>query len=106
MLSEVETTAPTPASHPDRTAVIAAVIEEIRPRLRRDGGDCQLVAVEGNRVLVKLSGACVLCRLSSTTLEGIQARVVERLGELVRLVPVAGATPGHRSEASGGRGLS
>jgi len=29
--------------------------------------------------------------LSSATLEGIQARIVEKLGTFVRLVPVAGA---------------
>jgi hypothetical protein len=33
----------------------------------------------------------VFCKLSSATLEGIQAKVVERLGELVRIIPVAGA---------------
>jgi Fe-S cluster biogenesis protein NfuA len=66
------------------------VIEEIRPNLRRDGGDCELVEVSGNKVMVKLTGACIFCSLSHATLEGIQARIVERLGELVRLIPVAG----------------
>jgi len=84
------TTQPSPEDA-HRTQVIQAVIDEIRPNLRRDGGDCELVEVCGNRVMVKLTGACVLCKLSSATLEGIQARIVERLGELVRLIPVAGA---------------
>ena len=70
--------------------IIRAVIDEIRPNLRRDGGDCELIEVDGNRVMVKLTGACVFCKLSSATLEGIQARIVEKLGELVRLIPVAG----------------
>ncbi len=74
-----------------RAAIISAVIEEIRPNLKRDGGDCELVGIEGNRVMVKLTGACVFCKLSSATLEGIQAKIVERLGELVRLIPIAGA---------------
>lgn len=74
-----------------RTAIIRAVIDEIRPNLKRDGGDCELVGIEGSRVMVKLTGACVFCKLSSATLEGIQAKIVERLGELVRLIPVAGA---------------
>jgi Fe-S cluster biogenesis protein NfuA len=86
----VEPTAQAPSRDAERAAIIAAVIEEIRPNLQRDGGDCALVAVEGNRVLVKLTGACVFCKLSSATLEGIQARIVEKLGELVRLIPVAG----------------
>ncbi len=74
----------------DRVNIIKAVIEEIRPNLRRDGGDCELIEISGNKVMVKLTGACVFCKLSSATLEGIQARIVERLGELVRLIPVAG----------------
>ena len=74
----------------ERFQVIRSVIEEIRPNLRRDGGDCELVEVCGNKVMVRLTGACVFCKLSSATLEGIQARVVEKLGEFVRLVPVMG----------------
>jgi Fe-S cluster biogenesis protein NfuA len=73
-----------------RIMCIKAVIEEIRPNLQRDGGDCELVEVNGNRVMVKMSGACVFCKLSAMTLEGIQSRIVEQLGELVRLVPVMG----------------
>ncbi|MGY3033697.1 hypothetical protein ACVIIV_002867 [Bradyrhizobium sp. USDA 4354] len=30
---------------------------------------------------------CTLCKLSSVTLKGIQARLVDKLGELVRLTP-------------------
>jgi Fe-S cluster biogenesis protein NfuA len=73
-----------------RIGVIKTVIEQIRPNLQRDGGDCELVEVSGNKVMVRLSGACVFCKLSATTLEGIQSRIVEELGELVRLVPVMG----------------
>ncbi len=74
----------------ERIEIIKAVIEEVRPNLQRDGGDCELIEVDGSRIMVKLTGACVFCKLSSATLEGIQARIVERLGELVRLIPVAG----------------
>ena len=74
-----------------RAEIIRAAIEEIRPNLKRDGGDCVLVGIEGNKVMVKLTGACVFCKLASATIEGIQAKIVERLGELVRLIPVAGA---------------
>ena len=41
--------------------------------------------------MVKLAGACIFCKLASATLEGIQARMIEKLGEFVRLIPVAGA---------------
>ncbi|MDD2876960.1 MAG: NifU family protein [Acidiphilium sp.] len=73
-----------------RTRLIEDVIAEIRPNLKRDGGDCVLLGVEGNKIMVRLSGACVFCKLSSATLEGIQSRIVERLGELVRVIPVMG----------------
>jgi Fe-S cluster biogenesis protein NfuA len=91
MLIESEHSKQLPAADIDRVAIIKAVIEEIRPNLQRDGGDCQLIEIAGNKIMVKLTGACVFCKLSSATLEGIQARLVERLGEFVRLIPVAGA---------------
>jgi Fe-S cluster biogenesis protein NfuA len=85
-----------PAVETDREQIIRAVIDEIRPNLQRDGGDCQLVEIDGSKIMVKLTGACVFCKLAGTTLEGIQARLVERLGEFVRLIPVAGpAKPRH-----------
>jgi Fe-S cluster biogenesis protein NfuA len=90
MLLESEHPKEAKSPRDERVASIQAVIDEIRPNLRRDGGDCELIEVDGNKVMVKLTGACVFCKLSSATLEGIQARIVERLGELVRLIPVAG----------------
>ncbi len=91
MLVETEHSKQLPNADADRAEIIKAVIEEIRPNLQRDGGDCQLIEIDGNKIMVKLTGACVFCKLSSATLEGIQARLVEKLGEFVRLIPVAGA---------------
>jgi Fe-S cluster biogenesis protein NfuA len=91
MLVETEHSKQLPNAETDRAGIIKAVIEEIRPNLQRDGGDCQLIEIDGNKIMVKLTGACVFCKLSSATLEGIQARLVEKLGEFVRLIPVAGA---------------
>ncbi len=92
MLVENEDLKQLPAAEPtDREYIVRAVLDEIRPNLKRDGGDCVLVGIEGNKVMVKLTGACVFCKLASATIEGIQAKIVERLGELVRLIPVAGA---------------
>jgi len=91
MLVQSEQTVEAAAPEDERLRIIRAVIDDIRPNLRRDGGDCELIGIEGNKVMVKLTGACVFCKLSSATLEGIQARIVEKLGELVRLIPVAGA---------------
>lgn len=68
--------------------LIEETIESIRPSLQRDGGDCELVDVDGNRVMVKLTGACVGCHLSSATIEGVQARLVEAVGVPLIVIPV------------------
>ncbi|SFI17795.1 NifU family protein [Bradyrhizobium sp. cf659] len=92
MLVESEHLKQLPAAEPgDRERIVRAVLDEIRPNLKRDGGDCELLEIDGNKIMVRLTGACVFCKLASATLEGIQARLIERLGEFVRLIPVAGA---------------
>ena len=49
---------------------IEEVIErEIRPTLRRDRGDIQLVDVDGDTVTVALRGACAGCQASTATLK-------------------------------------
>ncbi|MEJ2408280.1 MAG: NifU family protein [Novosphingobium sp.] len=69
--------------------LIEETIEEIRPLLQRDGGDCQLIDVDGNRVTVKLTGACIGCQLSSATLGGVQARLVKAVGMPLIVIPAA-----------------
>ena len=50
---------------------IEEVIErEIRPTLKKDGGDIQLVDVDGEFVTVSLRGACAGCQASTATLKG------------------------------------
>lgn len=93
MAIEPEQSKPVSAKDAERLAAIKAAIDEVRPNLQRDGGDCELIEVEGNKVKVKLTGACIMCSLSAATLDGIQAKIVEKTGELMRLVPVA-AGPG------------
>jgi NifU-like protein len=53
---------------------------EIRPALKHDGGDIELVDVVGNRVLVATRGACVSCQASNQTLKHF---VEAKLRELV-----------------------
>ncbi|NTW88310.1 MAG: Fe-S cluster assembly protein NifU, partial [Desulfobulbaceae bacterium] len=50
--------------------LIEEVLErEIRPALRKDGGDIELIDVDGDTVIVSLRGACVSCKKSQTTLK-------------------------------------
>ena len=49
---------------------IEEVLErEVRPALRKDGGDIELIDVDGDFVIVSLRGACVSCKKSQTTLK-------------------------------------
>jgi NifU-like protein len=53
---------------------------EIKPALNQDGGDIQLVDVDGDRVIVKLKGRCAACAMSEVT---IKDYVESKLKELV-----------------------
>jgi NifU-like protein len=66
---------------------IENAIEAIRPNLQRDHGDVELVDIDGRDVYVNMTGACVGCQMASTTLDGIQQRIVEDIGEFVRVLP-------------------
>ncbi len=60
---------------------IEEVIErEIKPGLRKDGGDIELIDVDGDFVTVSLLGACKSCAKSQTT---IKEYVEKKLRELV-----------------------
>ncbi|MBU1232126.1 MAG: Fe-S cluster assembly protein NifU, partial [Proteobacteria bacterium] len=60
---------------------IEEVLErEIKPVLRKDGGDIELVDVDGDFVMVSLRGACTSCAKSQTTLKEY---VEKKLRELV-----------------------
>ena len=61
--------------------MIDATLErEIKPALNQDGGDIELVDVDGNRVMVKLRGTCASCAKSQITLKHY---VETKLKELV-----------------------
>lgn len=80
---------------------IEAVIESIRPNLRMDGGDAELVEVDGNTIYLKLTGACVGCGMASMTIGGIQQRLMEELGEFIKVVPAEQMPQPARSVAHG-----
>jgi NifU-like protein len=52
--------------------------EEVRPSLRKDGGDIELVDIEGDVVKVVLRGHCAQCALSEVTIkEFVQSKLRE-----------------------------
>jgi Fe-S cluster biogenesis protein NfuA len=64
--------------------IVEDVIDRIRPYLRRDGGDVELIEVtEDNVVKVRLVGACGTCPMSIMTLKGgIEAELKKAIPEL------------------------
>lgn len=77
-----------------RMQVIMSAIEEMRPQIQRDGGDVELVDIDGKDIYVRLSGACSGCSQSAGTMMGVQMKLVEKLGEFVRVKP-ASLMPAH-----------
>jgi len=68
-------------SNIQKIKMIEETIEkEIRPSLKHDGGDIELVDVIGNRVLVATRGTCAVCKASEQTLKNF---VEAKLRELV-----------------------
>jgi Fe-S cluster biogenesis protein NfuA len=76
------------ASFEDR---VLAVLAELRPSLRADGGDIALVSADEvrGRVEVHLRGACSTCAASIYTLSlGVEARLKERIPAIREVVSV------------------
>ncbi|MHC5158403.1 MAG: Fe-S cluster assembly protein NifU [Planctomycetota bacterium] len=52
--------------------------EQIRPALRADGGDIDLIDIEGNKVLVAFRGMCAQCKMAEFTMKDVvEARLKE-----------------------------
>ncbi len=66
---------------------IEMILDSIRPQLQRDHGDIELVDVDGKTIYVNMIGACSGCQMEAMTLQGIQQRLMEDLGEFVKVVP-------------------
>jgi NifU-like protein len=61
-----------------RIGLIQGVIEnEIRPMLQADGGDLDLIDIEGPQVSIALRAMCSGCPMGHVTVEGIQERLRE-----------------------------
>jgi NifU-like protein len=58
--------------------------EQIRPALRADGGNIELIDVDGNKVIVALRGMCAQCALANITMKDlVEAKLREFVsGEL------------------------
>lgn len=67
---------------------VEKVLDEIRPMLIRDGGNVELVDIDGGVVKVRLQGACAGCPMSQMTLRnGIERVLKEKIPEVVAVEP-------------------
>ncbi len=62
---------------------VETVLDELRPYLMADGGNVELVDIEGPTVKLRLQGACGSCPSSTMTLRmGIERRLREQIPEI------------------------
>ena len=68
---------------------IEQALDEIRPFLKSDGGDIELVGIENNTVKVQLLGTCVDCSVNQMTLkQGVELTVKKHAPEIDQVVNV------------------
>ena len=81
----VTTTRPKDMTNIKRMQLVQETIDrQIRPALQRDGGDIELVDIEGTRVIVALRGMCSQCPAAGVTLEQwVQAKLREFVDEQI-----------------------
>ena len=78
-----------PLTNLQRIKKIEQVLESLRPSLMADGGDVELVEVIGNTAYVNMTGACNGCQMAAMTIAGIQQRLMEVMGEFIKVVPAS-----------------
>lgn len=78
-----------PLTNLQRIKKIEEVLTALRPQLMADGGDVELVEVVGNTAYVNMTGACSGCQMAAMTIAGIQQRLMEALGEFIKVVPAS-----------------
>ncbi len=62
---------------------VETVLDELRPYLLADGGNVELVEVEGPIVRLRLQGACGSCPSSAMTLRmGIERKLREEIPDI------------------------
>lgn len=69
---------------------VETVLDELRPYLMADGGNVELVEIDGPNVHVRLQGACGSCPSSTMTLKmGIERKLRESIPEIAEVLQIA-----------------
>ncbi len=68
---------------------VESVLAKLRPTLRADGGDIELIDVKDGVVQVTLTGACAGCPMSQMTLkQGVEKALRAAIPEIREVVAV------------------
>tara|TARA_Y100001968_G_scaffold311105_1_gene332795 strand:- start:6123 stop:6368 length:246 start_codon:yes stop_codon:yes gene_type:complete len=68
---------------------VESVLDELRPFLLADGGNVEVVEIDGPIVKVRLQGACGSCPSSTMTLKmGIERKLREMIPEISEVIQV------------------
>ncbi|MCT0207760.1 NifU family protein [Synechococcus sp. CS-1332] len=93
MTTDVTTETASPETGTDPRALtienVERVLDELRPYLMADGGNVEIVEIDGPVVKVRLQGACGSCPSSTMTLKmGIERKMRESIPEVSEVVQV------------------
>lgn len=73
---------------------IEQALAEIRPFLNNDGGDIELISVEGDVVTVQLLGTCTECSINQMTLKsGVEMTIKKYAPEISTVINSNGMKP-------------
>lgn len=71
--------------------------EQIRPALRADGGDIELIDIEGNTVIVAFRGMCAQCKMAEVTMKDVvQAKLREFVSDDIFVEEQKEPAPEHK----------
>ncbi len=91
MSTDATATLPEESTDPRALTVenVERVLDELRPYLMADGGNVEIVELDGPVVKVRLQGACGSCPSSTMTLKmGIERKLREAIPEVTEVVQV------------------
>lgn len=76
---------PASTGAPPDAAKVREAVEDVRQILMRDGGDIELVDIQGSTVRVRMKGACVGCPNSVLDLKNVVEKVVLAVAGVVKV---------------------
>jgi len=92
-----------PMTNIERMRRVEQVLQDdVRPMLQADGGDIELVDIDGPRVQVALRGHCAWCRVKDFTLKGtVESRLRELVDADIVVEDVGGRLPDEPPQPKG-----